>query len=220
MNVLFSIGDTAQSLDVVLADDTGLPLTGLTAATFPPVKLSRAGAFADVALTLSDLAGVAAAWAAGGVAERGEGVYRLDLPDAVFTASALWTVRGEAAGRHLIAPTVQVGRVPTPADVWANPDRSLTTEIPVVISQAELIAALEAIIVATGLTERFSLPDGTPVTTLNLRQAVAVILAATVGDRTGVGTAEIVAALPGAEARLTATRVSRTLIESTGVVPE
>jgi hypothetical protein len=101
-------GATKQSLDVLLVDDSGLPLTGLVAATFPAVKWSLAGAYADQTVTLSDLAALTASWAEGGVKERGGGRYRLDLPDAVFEAQGEVSVRGEASGKHLVAPLIDV----------------------------------------------------------------------------------------------------------------
>jgi hypothetical protein len=102
------LGAARQSLDVLLVDDAGLPLTGLVAATFPAVRWSRAGAHPDQALALWDLPSLTAAWSDGGVRERGGGRYRLDLPDAVFEAQGEVSVRGEAGGKHLLAPWIEV----------------------------------------------------------------------------------------------------------------
>lgn len=100
-----------------------------------------------------------------------------------------------------------------------------TGGLPVVTSggavPATLVAsALDAVLVAAGIdSARYVDPDGVPVTTINLRQALAVILAGLAGDRSGVGTREVSAAVPNQAARVTAARTSRTVIEATIVVP-
>lgn len=107
--MIYPLGATSQSIDVLIVDNSGLPVTGLVAATFPPVTYSRAGANADAAISLSNLALITTAWAAGGLKERGEGVYRLDLPDAAFAVVGHVRLRGEASGKRLIAATLDVG---------------------------------------------------------------------------------------------------------------
>lgn len=109
--MIYAPGVTSQSIDVGVYDDSGLPVTGLVAATFPPVTYSRAGANADASVSLSDLAALTTAWSSGGLKERGGGVYRLDLPDAAFASAGLVTVRGDATGKHLVAPRLEVGKV-------------------------------------------------------------------------------------------------------------
>jgi hypothetical protein len=106
--MIFAAGATAQSIDVQVVDDAGLAVTGLDAAAFPAVTYSRAGAFADAALALSDLALITSPWAAGGLKERGGGYYRLDLPDAALAAAGRVTLRGEDTGKHLICPVLNV----------------------------------------------------------------------------------------------------------------
>lgn len=106
--MIFDLNVTSKSIDVQIVDDDGLPVTGLVASTFPTVKYSKAGANADVTITLADLATITTAWASGGVKERGEGVYRLDLPDAVFTATGWVKIRGETSGKRLICETLEV----------------------------------------------------------------------------------------------------------------
>ena len=101
-------GSTSQSIDVQIVDDSGLPVTGLTNATFPTVKYSIAGANADVTITLASLATTTTAYASGGVVERGEGVYRLDLPNAALSSTGRLTIRGEATGKRLICPKITV----------------------------------------------------------------------------------------------------------------
>jgi len=109
-------GSVNVSLDVQIVDDSGIAVTGLVAATFPPVSLS-AGVGADVSLTLSDLASLSAAHADAGIKERGGGVYRLDIPD---QSDGTFTLRGEQSGKHLIAPKVQFGNVPSAIQIAAE----------------------------------------------------------------------------------------------------
>ena len=99
----YPVGSTSQSLDVQVTDDQGLPVTGLVASTFPTLTYSRAGANADVAFpALSDLAAITDPFVAGGLKERGEGVYRLDVPNAIFAAAGTVRVRAEQANKRLL----------------------------------------------------------------------------------------------------------------------
>jgi len=107
--MIYPPGATSQSVDVTVYDDSGLPVAGLVAATFPAVKYSRAGAYPDVAITLSDLALITSPHTPGGLKERGEGRYRLDLPDLIFNTASAVTLRGEQANKRLIAAEIQVG---------------------------------------------------------------------------------------------------------------
>lgn len=116
--MIYDSGTTSRSVDLQIVDDTGLGVTGLLAATFPPMIYSLAGANADVAFpSLSDLAAIGTAWAAGGVKERSGGWYRVDLPDGVFTTAGVVTIRGDATGKHVIldpldiAPAVNLTRI-------------------------------------------------------------------------------------------------------------
>lgn len=107
--MIFDSGATSQSIDVQIVDDTGLPVTGLVAATFPALTYSLAGPNADVAFpALSDLATITTAYASGGVKERGNGVYRLDVPNGVFTTAGQVRIRGEATGKHVLVPIIDV----------------------------------------------------------------------------------------------------------------
>ncbi|HEY0983766.1 MULTISPECIES: hypothetical protein [unclassified Schlesneria] len=107
--MIFDSGATNQSIDVQIVDDSGLPVTGLLAAGFPTLKYSTAGAHADVTFpALTDLAAITTGYTSGGVKERGEGVYRLDLPDAIFAAAGQVRIRGEASGKHLIVDTIEI----------------------------------------------------------------------------------------------------------------
>lgn len=117
----YPVGAASVSIDVRVVDDAGLPAAGLLAASFPPLFYSLAGAHADATFSLSDLAAVTSPWAAGGVKERGGGVYRLDLPDAVFTAAGKVTLRAEASGKRLIFPAIEVGTILAPGAVPSPP---------------------------------------------------------------------------------------------------
>ena len=120
--MIVSVGATGVSVDVQIVDDSGLPVTGLAAPSFPAVAYSLAGANADVAVSLSDLATITTAWSSGGVKERGNGVYRLDLPNATFTVAGEIKVRGESSGKHLLAPWIDVGPAVVVASYAANQD--------------------------------------------------------------------------------------------------
>lgn len=109
--MIFPIGATSQSIDVAIIDDTGLPVTGLTNLTFPTVKYSKAGPNADVALVLVSLALITTPWTSSGVKERGEGVYRLDLPDAIFSVGAKVVLRAESSNKRLICPPIEVSSI-------------------------------------------------------------------------------------------------------------
>lgn len=106
--MIYRIGEVSKSVDVLIVDDSGLPVTGLVAATFPTVKWSRAGANSDNTLTLNDLALITTSWISGGVKERGEGVYRIDLTNSIFAAEGKVRLRGEASGKHLICEVIEV----------------------------------------------------------------------------------------------------------------
>lgn len=89
--MLVAPGSTSISVDVMFLDDSGFALTGKVAADFPACKWSGGSNTADTAITLSDLAAITTAHpndnTAGGIKEREGGVYRLDLPNNVFTAA-------------------------------------------------------------------------------------------------------------------------------------
>ena len=106
--MLIAPGATSQSVDVTIVDDAGLPVLALVAATFPATTYSVAGPNADVGITLADLALITTAYASGGVKERGNGVYRLDLPNAALAAAGRVRVRGEATGKRLLCDTIDV----------------------------------------------------------------------------------------------------------------
>jgi len=97
---------TSVILIVKIVDDAGLPVTGLVAATFPTTYYTKVGV-AATAITLSDLAFIASNYSSGGVKEIGGGRYRLDVPDAAFSASnRMVEVFGEATNKHIVAPQI------------------------------------------------------------------------------------------------------------------
>lgn len=100
---------TNPIIDIQIVDDTGLPVTGLVASTFPTIYYAILGSSAAVAVTLSDLSLITSAYSSGGIKEKTGGVYRLDLP-AAAVATANTTVRmiGEATGKHAISATIDV----------------------------------------------------------------------------------------------------------------
>lgn len=103
-----ALNATSQSIDIRIVDDSGLPVPSLVAATMPTLVYSKAGANADVTISPVDLASLATAWTSGGVKERGNGVYRLDMPNAAFTTQARVTLRGEATDKRVIVPVIDV----------------------------------------------------------------------------------------------------------------
>lgn len=101
---------TNPILTVQIVDDTGLPVAGLVAATFPTLSYSFASNTASVAFpSLTDLAALTTAYSAGGVKERENGFYRVDGPTGlVATAGSVAKVEGEATGKHVIHPWIDV----------------------------------------------------------------------------------------------------------------
>ena len=104
---------TNPIIDIQIVDDSGVPVTGLMAASFPAISYVIGGANAAVPVTLSDLALVTTAYSSGGVKERTGGFYRFDLP-AAAVASASTQVRliGEVSGKRLLCPTIDVIAAP------------------------------------------------------------------------------------------------------------
>lgn len=106
--MIVSPGATNVSIDVQIVNDSGIAVTGLLAANWPAVKVIYGAN--EATLVLSDLSDPDDDHADGGVLERsGGGWYRLDLPDAPFAAAiGQVVVCGEASGKHVIAPPIQV----------------------------------------------------------------------------------------------------------------
>lgn len=108
--MLVNPGTTSQSIDIQILNDSGLPVTGLVAATMPPIYYSLAGPNSAVQITLSDLSLITSAYSSGGVKERSgsAGVYRLDLPNGALTTAGTVKVYGEASGKHLVCEPIEV----------------------------------------------------------------------------------------------------------------
>lgn len=101
-------GTTDPEFEVTILDDDGSPVTGLVAATFPPVYYSKAGPTARVQITLVDLASLAAAHVDGGVKEKGGGQYRLCGPDAMVATAGNVMLVGDATDKHLLHAPIEV----------------------------------------------------------------------------------------------------------------
>jgi hypothetical protein len=118
--IVVAPGTTSVSIDVQIVDDTGLPVTGLVAATFPALNYSK-GTGADTSITLSDLSALTDAYSSGGVKERSGGVYRLDVPNGALSAAATKVViRGEASGKRLITESFEVANLPGNVTQWSG----------------------------------------------------------------------------------------------------
>ncbi len=112
---IYAPGSTSQSVQIQVVDDTGLPVTGLVAATLPAIYYWIAGAHAAVAISLSDLSTITTAYSSGGVKEIDSvnlaGFYRLDVPDAALASAGKVKIGGEASGKHVLCDTLDVGYV-------------------------------------------------------------------------------------------------------------
>lgn len=107
--MIYPLGSTNQSLDIRIVNDSGIELTGLVAATITSLTWSLAGSNADNLFgALVDLASLTSAFTANGVKERGNGVYRLDVSNAVFANPGYITIRGSASGQHVLVPPIEV----------------------------------------------------------------------------------------------------------------
>ena len=111
--MLVNPGTTSQSVDVQILNDSGLPVTGLVAATMPPIYYSLAGANSTTQITLSDLSLITSAYSSGGVKERvgAAGVYRLDVPNGALAVAGTVKIYGEASGKHLICEPIEVQQI-------------------------------------------------------------------------------------------------------------
>jgi hypothetical protein len=89
--------------DIFVADDTGLPVTGLVAATLPPIYVGLDTNVAHGTLVLSDLAAITTAFSAGGVKERMVGRYRLCCT--IGTTTGSYIIYGEATGKRVLQLT-------------------------------------------------------------------------------------------------------------------
>lgn len=115
-------GSTDVSISIYCRALSGAALTGKVAADFV-LTYRRAGA--NVALSLSNLANLAAAHTDGGLYEVGQGEYRLDLPDAACATGAdQLSVTGTVGGGVVLGYPIALDT--GAAGVWASATRTLT----------------------------------------------------------------------------------------------
>lgn len=126
MTIPIELGSTGYSIDVQAVNDAGLAIEGLLAATFPPLFWNNAGANATQDFpALSDLDLITSNWVAGGVKARGQGFYRLDIPDAIGGTLGVKRVWGEGTNVHIIVPPLVVVEV----DAIAKADQYIDTSV-------------------------------------------------------------------------------------------
>jgi hypothetical protein len=107
--ISYAPGVSSKSVCIQIVDDSGLPVTGLVAATMPAISYWLAGANASVSISLSDLAAITTAYSSGGVKELSGGYYRLDVPDGAWTTAGKVKIFGEATGKRVLLEIVDVG---------------------------------------------------------------------------------------------------------------
>jgi len=226
-----AIGMAAADLDTQLAAIYGAEQTSLANQIVMDTKLNNIKL--DTAAILDDTgttgvvisggsgAALVASTAAQVTADHGSGSYARNTEPP--TAAQIW----EYATRTLTSGSGGSGA--TAAEVWAYTDRTLTSGGGGGLTAAEVWAyaertltplALDSIMAATGLEAgRYVDTDGNPVTQINLRQAIALLLAYSLGDRSGIGTRSIISKLAGETVQIEAERISQSVIEASGTVP-
>lgn len=78
----------------------------------------------------------------------------------------------------------------------------------------------DTVTILSGIGAGVTDTSGATLTSLNARQAMAVLLTAMTADRSGVGTSAVTAKYQGASPRVTATRTSQSQITATVVAPQ
>lgn len=106
--MICDVGETGKSIVIFIGDDAGAPVTGLTAVSAPTLSYWIAGANAGVAITLVDLALITTAWTSGGFKELGNGLYRVDLPNACLAAAGMVVIYGGATGKQVYPERIDV----------------------------------------------------------------------------------------------------------------
>lgn len=108
MNIL--AGSTDVPIEVEFLDSTaGTPETGITSATAGLAISYRRVGGDNVAISLSNLSAIDDAHSDGGLYEIGNGLYRLDLPDAAVAAGASRVViHGTATGMVMLPKTINL----------------------------------------------------------------------------------------------------------------
>lgn len=133
--MIIALNNATPSVTVQIVDDAGLPVTGLLAAGWPQVWFGLAGGNNFDSLSLTDIA-IGDPWQGGdgGVAEYGQGRYRLDLPSSLAATAGSWNVWGEATDKRLLCPVIEVTNDPNMLlDLWnaANAGESTYTGPPI-----------------------------------------------------------------------------------------
>lgn len=169
------IGATSVSLIIKVMDDDGLPATGLVAATFPATAYLLKGDSSAVAISLVDLI-FPYTWASGGVVEISGGRYRLDVPNAAFAIATTLDIIGEASGKRIVHPLIDVGMDLSGTTVAGT---GVLTEAYRATAQPGTLAQLLYEILAgildhsiTGTTKTTRKIDGSPAKTYTLNDSV------------------------------------------------
>jgi hypothetical protein len=150
-------GTVSVSITIQIVDDTGLPVTGLVAATFPATSYERVGE-ALAAISLSDLAALNSAYSSGGVKEVASGYYRLCVPNAAFATASRINIIGEATNKRIIAPFIDCQYVQSDVrqllgTAWLTPAMAGTPDVNVKLINAVSAASVTAINANLGTTQ-------------------------------------------------------------------
>lgn len=138
----YAVGAIGVSVDVFFADDNGAAVTGKVAADFPNCFVSRGTNTANSAITLSDLPSLTTPHpnndTAGGIKERGGGVYRFDVPNFVFDARGVNSlIFSETTNKRILSRPIVVG-----ADV--NVKTMSTDSITAAALKADAVAEIQS----------------------------------------------------------------------------
>ena len=113
-------GSTGRSVYLRALDSgDGTPETGIAYNTSGISLWYRRDGAAAVTITPANLAALTTAWTSGGVKHVGEGVFRLDVPDAAFAAGAETVVIGGSA-TGMVFTFVEISLVGTPIAIRAG----------------------------------------------------------------------------------------------------
>lgn len=179
--MIIPAGSTTPSIDVLVLDDSGLEVTGLTYLTFPTMYYSVGGSVAKTTITLATLAAETTAYSSGGLIERGSGVYRLDLPTgAVTTAGTNPKVFGTASGKRVVAPEIWVAAITNAGELDTNAKRLGAT------TQTGVNVGLALPAVAPGASGGLGLLDSNLCLQVKVARWLTVAAELSTGNRPGV----------------------------------